>query len=147
MVALERDFMAPRIVGDQIVGCGFDGKSVEVDAKSEEVLDYSFGRGIACGRLGQWRVSTHFLGQRCREEVQEAHGICRHWGRFVHMNPERGRSMDVRWYDLETKKLMALPMKFSSSEETDMESRLRLSSDAGYTYVTLTFGPEDCPLI
>jgi len=148
LVALERDFMAPRIVGDQIVGCGFDGKSVEVDAKSEEVLDYSFLEEellVVVLVNGEYQLISSVKG--VVKKSNKPMEFCRHWGRFVHMNPERGRSMDVRWYDSETKKLMALPMKFSSSEETDMESRLRLSSDAGYTYVTLTFGPEDCPLI
>jgi len=27
------------------------------------------------------------------------------------------------------------------------EARFKLSSNAGYTYLALSFGPEDCPLI
>ena len=148
LVALERDFMAPRIVGDQIVGCGFDGKSVEVDAKAEEVLDYSFLEEellVVVLVNGEYQLISSVKGvvKKSKKPME----FCRHWGRFVHMNPERGRSLDVRWYDSETKKLKALPMKFSSTEDTDMEARLKLSSNAGSRYVSLSFGPEDCPLL
>lgn len=148
MVALERDFMAPRLVGDRIVCCGFDGKSVELDAEAEEVIDYSFlDEELLLVVLvnGEYRLISSVNGvvKKSKKPME----FCRHWGRFVHMNPERGRSLDVRWYDSETKKLKALPMKFSSTEDTDMEARLKLSSNAGYTYLALSFGPEDCPLI
>ena len=78
LVALERDF-APRIVGDQIVGCGFDGKSVEVD----EVRGGSglfFGRGILVVVLvnGEYQLISSVKGR----EVQEAHGILSALGRF-----------------------------------------------------------------
>lgn len=148
LVVLGRDFMAPRIVGGQIVYCGFDGKSVQVDAEAEEVMDYSFLEEellVVVLVNGEYRLISSVAGivKKSKKPME----FRRHWGRFVHMNPERGRSLDVRWYDSETRKLKALPMKFSSTEDTDMEARLKLSSNAGYTYSTLSFGPEDCPLI
>ena len=148
MVRLDRDFMAPRIVDGQIVYCGFDGKSIEVDAEVEEVMDYSFLEEELLMVVlvnGEYRLISSVNG--VVKKSNKPMEFSRHWGRFVHMNPERGRSLDVRWYDSETKKLKALPMKFSSTEDTDMEARLKLSSNAGSRYISLSFGPEDCPSI
>ena len=148
LVALDHDFMAPRVMNGQIVYCGFDGKSVEMDADAEEVMDYSFleDEMLVVVRVnGEYQLisSTDGIVKKSKKPME----FYRHWGRFVHMNPESGGSLDVRWYDSKTKKLKALPMKFSSTEDTDMEARFKLASSAGSTFLTLSFGPEDCPLI
>jgi len=148
LVALEHDFMAPRMMNGQIVYCGFDGKSVEVDVDAEEVMDYSFLEDellVVVLVNGEYQLisSTSGVVKKSKKPME----FYRHWGRFVHMNPESGRYLDVRWYDSETKKLKALPMKFSSTEDTDMEARFNLASQSGSTFLSLSFGPEDCPLI
>ena len=92
-----------------------------------------------CDSLSAFESHAVF-SQEQRDRINQTRDIC--GDNLNHRAPTL-----VRWYDSETKKLRALPMKFSSTEDTDMEARLKLSSNAGYTYLALSYGPEDCPLI
>lgn len=94
---------------------------------------------------GEYRLVSSVAG--VVKKSKKANGVSSALGALCAHEPERGRSLDVRWYDSETKKLKALPMKFSSTEDTDMEARLELTCFSGYTCLALTFGPEDCPLL